>query len=158
MFERVAWFQRDENNDDEVNSGDNGIRFTILGSNDIQFGLAIFFNVVGIIGSILYSKYPVLVVAIWYCVDALLYCIYLNLVGAVWVGLYAYPHFAFFLALRNGQITRQNYLETEKYCCCDSCCGGPAKMKGDEIHNSATIESALESEDQGGPCSKDGEP
>jgi len=83
-----------------------------------QICIGIVMSAVGLVGAIKFQPYLVLVMAIWLCIDAILFCIWLNFISAVCVGLYSYPHFALFNLLRKGKLTRENYEETERYCCC----------------------------------------
>lgn len=108
-------FQNDDAFEDESE--------VMLGSDDmlktspIQLGLGIFFAVLGIIGASRFNKFLVLGTAIWLCIDAIIYCVFLNWYNAVIVAVvYSYPNFALFLALKNGRISRDNY-DSVRYCC-----------------------------------------
>lgn len=83
-----------------------------------QVIIGIVMSLVGLVGSLKFQPYLVLVMAIWLCIDAILFCVWFNFISAVCVGLYSYPHFALFNLLRKGRLTRENYDETERYCCC----------------------------------------
>lgn len=118
MFERVEWKgSQAEYDDDQVQrAGNDTIMY--LAASDIQLGIGVFFCVLGILGACRFQKYLVLCTAIWYCIDVVLFGIFMNWVSAVFAGAYAYPHFALFLALRSGTMTRENYKVTEQHCCC----------------------------------------
>jgi len=75
--------------------------------------------VIGIIGAETFNKYMVLSTGICYCILVILNCYTKNWPYVVVRGLFAYPHFALFMALKSGKITRENYM-VEKHCCCDA--------------------------------------
>jgi len=83
-----------------------------------QISTGICMSAIGLVGAIKFEPYLVLAMAAWLCIDAILFCVWLNFISAVCVGLYSYPHFALFNLLRKGKLTRENYEETERYCCC----------------------------------------
>jgi len=85
---------------------------------DFQLGLGVVFGLIGLLGAIRFLPWLVLVHAIWLCIDTVLYGVCFNWFSALVVAAYSYPHFALFIALRKGTLTRKNYLVTEKYCCC----------------------------------------
>lgn len=87
----------------------------------ILMGVGVLFSVIGIVGSLRFQKYMVLVTGIWYCVDVLLSAIMFQWHNVVVAVFFAYPHFALYHALRKGKITRDNYEATEKHCCCECC-------------------------------------
>jgi len=90
----------------------------MLKTSPIQLGLGIFFAILGIIGACRFNKFLVVGLAIWLCIDAIIYCVFLNWYNAVIVVVvYSYPNFALFLALKNGKISRDNY-DSVRYCCC----------------------------------------
>jgi len=73
--------------------------------------------VIGIIGAAKFNKYMVLSTAICYCILVIGNLYSLNFAYAFLRGFFAYPHFALYVALKSGKITRENY-EVEKHCCC----------------------------------------
>jgi len=83
-----------------------------------QVCIGIAMSLVGLVGALKFQPYLVLIMAIWLCIDAIIFCVWFNFISAVCVGLYSYPHFALFNLIRNGKITRENYEEKERYCCC----------------------------------------
>ena len=89
----------------------------ILVAKTWQVCIGIVMSLVGLVGAIKFQSYLVLLMAIWLCIDAILFSIWFNFISAVCVGLYSYPHFALFNLIRKGKLTRENY-ETERYCCC----------------------------------------
>jgi hypothetical protein len=113
-FDHVGTWTFLENNETD----DEGRKNTYFGVYDFQIGLGFFFGLLGLNGARIFNKYLVFVTGFWFCVDAILYMVSLNWFSAVFIGAYAYPHFALFLALKNGTLTRENYEETEKHCCC----------------------------------------
>lgn len=116
IFERVGGKgSQGEYDDDQVQQD---FTIMIMAASDIQLGIGVFFGVLGILGACRFQKYLVLCTGIWYCIDVILFGIFFNWMSAVCAGAYAYPHFALFLALRSGTITRENYKVTEQHCCC----------------------------------------
>lgn len=83
--------------------------------------IGIFFSFVGIWGAYKFYKYVVLLTGIWYCVDVVRGAITLTWMNTVVAACFAYPHFALFLALRSGKMTKENYFVTEEHCCCERC-------------------------------------
>lgn len=82
-----------------------------------QLAIGIVMSVVGFIGALKFQPYLVLAMAVWLCIDAVLFCVWWNFISAVCVGLYSYPHFALFNLLKKGKMTRETY-HKERYCCC----------------------------------------
>mmetsp|Transcript_16756 Transcript_16756/g.38695 ORF Transcript_16756/g.38695 Transcript_16756/m.38695 type:complete len:232 (-) Transcript_16756:330-1025(-) len=89
----------------------------ILAAATWQLAIGIVMSTVGFFGALKFQPYLVLAMAIWLCIDAALFCAWFNFISAVCVGLYSYPHFAFFNLLKKGKITRENYAKEEQYCC-----------------------------------------
>jgi len=87
----------------------------------IQNVLGMALALIGAIGAWKFQKYMVLVAGIWFCIDAILFCIFQNYASGLWVLGYAYPHFGLFLALRSGKMTRENYYVSEQHCCGRDC-------------------------------------
>ena len=83
-----------------------------------QVATGIVMSAVGFVGGLKFQPYLVLAMAVWLCIDAVVFCVQLNFISAVCVGLYSYPHFALFNLLKKGKISRENYAEKERYCCC----------------------------------------
>jgi uncharacterized membrane protein YqhA len=84
----------------------------------VMTSCGIFFSAMGILGASRFLPYPVLCSAIWNCVYLIWAISDGRYLGSVVTGFFAYPHFALFGALHNGQITRNNFRKTEEYCCC----------------------------------------
>jgi len=82
-------------------------------------GAGVLFALVGILGSTRYNKYLVLVTTVWYIFYIVACGIGKQFVGVVVFGFFCYPHLALWFALQRGTLTRENYVETEKYCCFD---------------------------------------
>jgi len=85
--------------------------------------LGIPFAAIGIFGAAKFKKYLVLCMAIWCCVDLVWSVMTARWLSSVYVAFYIYPHFALFMALRSGKISRENYSDV-KHCCCAKrrCC------------------------------------
>jgi hypothetical protein len=81
-------------------------------------GCGILFSLIGILGAYRFHKYLVLCTAIWYCVDLIRSVVTLQWANSVVTACFSYPHFALFMALQKGKITRENYYATEKQSCC----------------------------------------
>jgi len=81
--------------------------------------LGMLFCTIGIIGAANFKKALVLVTAIWFCVDFIWSIINLRWTGIVVTACFAYPHFALFMALKKGNIAKENYAR-ERFCCCDA--------------------------------------
>ncbi len=82
----------------------------------VKMAFGYIFAVIGMYGAANFRKNLVLCSALWYCTYILL-----SLIGRHWSVFFismpfAYTDFHLFLALRSGNITRENY-ETEKHCC-----------------------------------------
>lgn len=73
----------------------------------------------GIVGASKFTKGLVLICGIWYCIDLMVSAIFRMWPTALMKGFFAYPHFALYMALKSGTITRENYL-IERHCCCDA--------------------------------------
>lgn len=85
----------------------------------IQLSSGMLFASLGIIGAARFTQCLVLACGIWYCIDLLISSIFRIWPSALMKGFFAYPHFALFMALKSGKITRENY-SVERHCCCDS--------------------------------------
>mmetsp|Transcript_15837 Transcript_15837/g.36668 ORF Transcript_15837/g.36668 Transcript_15837/m.36668 type:complete len:242 (+) Transcript_15837:143-868(+) len=85
----------------------------------IQLSSGMLFASLGIIGAAKFTPCLVLSCGIWYCIDLLISSLSRVWPAALMKGFFAYPHFALFMALKGGKITRENYL-VERHCCCDS--------------------------------------
>ena len=85
----------------------------------IQLSSGLLFASLGIIGAAKFTHCLVLACGIWYCIDLLISSLFRVWPSALMKGFFAYPHFALFMALKSGKITRENYL-VERHCCCDS--------------------------------------
>jgi len=85
----------------------------------IQLSTGMFFASLGIIGASKFTQVLVLACAIWYCIDLIISSYQRVWPSALMKGFFAYPHFALFLALKSGKITRGNY-PVERHCCCDA--------------------------------------
>lgn len=79
----------------------------------------ILFATLGIVGASKFSKCLVLAAGIWYCIDLVFAGLWQNWTGILIRGFFAYPHFALYAALRNGDITKDEYMR-ERHCCCDA--------------------------------------
>jgi hypothetical protein len=114
----------DEFMDDTTYVSNNNEPSFLLGAADqilvaakYQLSIGIAMSLIGLVGAVRYNPYLVLGMAIWLCIDAIIFCVLLNWVSTITVGLYSYPHFALFLALKEKKLTPENYHVTEKYCC-----------------------------------------
>lgn len=120
----LAWIQGIElsNRDDDVGydimaelAESDGYLIVVI----IQLTTGMLFASIGIIGSSRFIKAPVLACAIWYCIDLAVSGYQRVWPSVLMKGFFAYPHFALFVALKNGKITRENYM-VERHCCCDA--------------------------------------
>jgi hypothetical protein len=80
-------------------------------------GGGIVFSAIGVVGAWRFSKYLVLASAIYYCI----YAVMSLLDDGRWIGAFltvpfAYTNFHLFIALKNDNISSENYA-TEKHCC-----------------------------------------
>jgi hypothetical protein len=120
----IAWIDRISSGQYDDDSVSPGLAQYMEGSdtyfliNILQLSLGMPFAIIGIIGAAKFNRYLVLATAIWLCIDVILSGVYRNWPGCLIEGLFAYPHFALFVALKNGTITRKDYLR-ERHCCCD---------------------------------------
>mmetsp|Transcript_37812 Transcript_37812/g.92023 ORF Transcript_37812/g.92023 Transcript_37812/m.92023 type:complete len:203 (+) Transcript_37812:102-710(+) len=107
--------------DDEVQSALNQIDGTVLGVS-IGYGVvAMACNSVAIYGATKYKGMPVVVGTVWFVVECIRSLVFLNLGGAIFAGLAAYPHWILYREIQNGIMSPQTY-QNEKSCCECSCC------------------------------------
>lgn len=85
----------------------------------IQLSTGLLFASLGIIGASKFRYCLVLACAIWFCIDLIISSVNMIWPSALMKGFFAYPHFALFMALKSGKITRGNYM-VERHCCCDA--------------------------------------
>lgn len=112
----VDRFDLSDNDDDGSNDGDDSsVLFLVI----IQLSTGILFASLGIIGASKFRHCLVLACAIWFCIDLIISGFNMVWPSALMKGFFAYPHFALFMALKSGKITRKNYM-VERHCCCDS--------------------------------------
>jgi hypothetical protein len=85
--------------------------------------LGIPFAAIGIYGAAKFKTHLVLCMAIWCCVDLVWSVMTARWLSSIYVAFYINPHFALFMALRSGKISRENYRD-KKHCCCAKrrCC------------------------------------
>jgi hypothetical protein len=84
----------------------------------IMSSCGIFFALLGILGAWRFSGWMVLVTGIWYCAYSI-FSVFTSAVGFTMImGFFAYPHIHLYISLLSGNVTRENYHITEKYCCC----------------------------------------
>jgi hypothetical protein len=82
-------------------------------------GLTILVSSLGIWGAKNYIGWMVMVAAVWYCTIGVGFSLFtLNFGGAICAALFAYPHFALFLAMQKGIMTEENYPNEMHSCCC----------------------------------------
>lgn len=72
---------------------------------------------IGLYGALKFRRNWVLALAIWHCFYSLSSGVTLRVVHFIVGGVFAYPQFALYFALRNEKITPENYQQTEEYCC-----------------------------------------
>jgi len=83
----------------------------------IKCGISIIFGIVGILGACFFSKWLVLMTAVWIVVDIVFSCIFGRFVFLLFI-FFLYPHVVLFRALHKGKMTKDNYVRREKHCCC----------------------------------------
>jgi len=86
----------------------------------LRMVLSIVFGGIGIYGAVTFRKSLVLATAVWYVIYLVTNAVEQKVIAMFW-GFSVYPHIALFLAFQNRTITRENYDNTEKHCCCDGC-------------------------------------
>lgn len=79
--------------------------------------LGIVFGLIALCGCYRFNQYLILTTSIWLCIDIIWGVAFERYLGSLCALYFTYPHFALFLALRKGRITRENY-ENIRYCCC----------------------------------------
>jgi len=78
--------------------------------------LGIVFGLISIYGAYRFNQYLVLTTAIWLCIEIIWGVSFERYISSICAIYFTYPHFALFLALRKGRITRENYQDV-KSCC-----------------------------------------
>ena len=81
----------------------------------IYKGVCIPVALLGIIGAALYNKALVLIMGVWYLFDFCLRIYILDVSGIILAANFAYPYIAYFVALKKGQVTREN-IKRERHC------------------------------------------
>lgn len=78
--------------------------------------LGVVFGLISIYGAYRFNQYLVLTTAIWLCIEIIWGVSFERYISSICAIYFTYPHFALFLALRKGRITRENYQDV-KSCC-----------------------------------------
>lgn len=81
--------------------------------------LGIVCNAFGLFGAYKFHRLSIIVASIWYAVECIRACIYLDPFGLLMAGLFLYPHVVFYRELSNKIMAPESYAN-EKYCC--ECC------------------------------------
>ena len=73
----------------------------------------------GIAGALQYSKCMVGVAGVMHCVKAVIYAVFfVDPLGVITMTLFAYPHFFLISEIDQGIMTKQNYPNEKRSCCC----------------------------------------
>ena len=91
---------------------------------------------IGIYGTVNFNKWIVLVVAVFCCLDVLVSVLLVRWIAAIVAAFFMYPQFALFFALHKETITRDNYIDDVRHCCCKKCL--KEQVSGSRHNNNVT--------------------